>query len=85
MDAILLERLIERAQRDFDGHLTILRFTTNWRVGFITPSERSDVDSFPVGDTFEEAAKAALAISTKEHWERCAAAEQAFDAWFRSI
>jgi hypothetical protein len=79
MDAILLERLIKRAQRDFDGHLTILRFTTNWRVGFITPDERADIDGIPVGKTFEDAANAALAMSTKEHWDKIKASR--IEAW----
>src|SRR5215510_10082574 len=70
VDAKLIAKLIERAKRDFDGHLTILRFTTNWRVGFITPDERADIDGLPVGETFEEAANAALAMSRPEHWEK---------------
>ncbi|MEC5323301.1 MULTISPECIES: hypothetical protein [unclassified Aurantimonas] len=53
-------RLIEVANRDFDGHLTILKFTTNWRVGFVTPSEREIIEDMAVGDTFAEAASNAL-------------------------
>ena len=70
MDAKLVDKLIQRAERDFDGHLTLLRFTTNWRVGFVTPDERADIDGIPVGKTFEDAAKAALAMSTAEHWKK---------------
>jgi hypothetical protein len=70
MDSKLLDKLIERANRDFDGHVTILRFTTNWRVGFITPDERCDIDAIPVGSTFEDAANAALAMSKDEHWKK---------------
>jgi len=74
MDAKLVDKLIQRAERDFDGHLTILRFTTNWRVGFVTPDERADIDGIPVGKTFEDAANAALAMSTAEHWKKIQAA-----------
>ncbi|MGO4677520.1 hypothetical protein AB4Z40_31980 [Bosea sp. 2YAB26] len=48
------------AKRDFDGHLTILRFTTNWRVGFVTPDSRDEVAELAVGSTFAEAAYGAL-------------------------
>jgi len=57
------ERLVEVANRDFDGHLTILKFTTNWRIGFVTPSERESIDEMAVGDTFAEAAHKALYTS----------------------
>lgn len=59
-DPEFFRRLQERANRDFDGHLTILKFTTNWRVGFETPSEREDIDQMEVGNTFAEAATRAL-------------------------
>lgn len=57
-----LDCLIEVANRHYSGHLTILKFTTNWRVEFKTPSDEGDAffDAWPVGKTFEEAAAAAL-------------------------
>ena len=33
----LLKRLVDIANERFDGHLTIMKFSTNWRVGFGTP------------------------------------------------
>src|SRR5262249_29178727 len=63
----IFERLVERAKREFDGHLTVCRFTTNWRVGFFTPESREDIDRLTAGKTFEEAAAAALALSKEEH------------------
>ena len=45
----LMTALEEVAVRDFGGHLTILRFTTNWRVGFWTPSEREDIEALAEG------------------------------------
>ncbi len=59
----LLDRLIRTAE-SFDGHLTIMKFTTNWRVGFGTPrydcGDPDDISHMPMGKTFEEAARAAL-------------------------
>ncbi|MGV8838798.1 MAG: hypothetical protein ACWA6X_00690 [Bauldia sp.] len=57
--------LIRMAERRFDGHLTILKFTTNWRVGFTTPSDRDDYSEMAVGVTFLEAARKALAAQGK--------------------
>ncbi|NCZ30443.1 MAG: hypothetical protein EBX70_12340, partial [Betaproteobacteria bacterium] len=60
MDGELLGRLIQIAKDRYDGHLTIMRFTTNWRVGFTTLDERAYVNyGSAVGKTFEEAAVAA--------------------------
>ena len=57
-----LMRDLERVAREhFDGHLTIMRFTGNWRIGFGTPEDRFDIGEMPVGRSFEEAACAALA------------------------
>jgi hypothetical protein len=60
--AELLSRLIQRANAQEDGHLTIMKFTTNWRVGFGTPFEtHEECPLMAVGKTFVEAANAALA------------------------
>ncbi|ANN59762.1 hypothetical protein A9174_25625 [Mesorhizobium loti NZP2037] len=55
-DMKLMERLVKVAEGAFDGHLSILKFTTNWRVSFETPSRREDIDAMAVGVTFKEAA-----------------------------
>jgi hypothetical protein len=57
----LLMRLEEVAKAKFQGHLTILRFTTNWRIGFYQPADRDQIQKMSVGSTFREAALAALA------------------------
>ena len=57
----LLNELIAVADKDFDGHLTIMKFTDNWRVGFGTPHGRHDIDDMAAGKSFEEAARSALA------------------------
>jgi hypothetical protein len=56
----LIAELIEAANRRFDGHLTILKFTTNWRVALHTPIDRYDIDKMTAGRTFEEAASKLL-------------------------
>lgn len=43
------------------GHFTVMKFTTNWRVGFGTPVSRCDIDQMWEGETF---AKAANEIAT---------------------
>ncbi len=58
----LMSALIDRARADHDGHLTICRFTTNWRVGFKTPNSREDIDAMAEGETFAKAARAALRV-----------------------
>lgn len=59
-DTLLLARVQEVANSKFDGHMTILKFTSNWRVGFVTPTAREEVSALAVGKTFAEAASNAL-------------------------
>jgi hypothetical protein len=59
-DVYLLRRLVAKANAAADGHLTIMKFTTEWRVGFGTPANREDIYRMPQGATFREAAEAAL-------------------------
>jgi hypothetical protein len=60
VDLALLNELVAVARERHDGHLTVMRFTTNWRVGFGTLRERSDISRIPKGATFAEAARVAL-------------------------
>lgn len=66
-DMELMARLVAKAEQDHDGHLTIMRFTTNWRVSFGTPFGldpfffRAETSEMAVGDTFAAAANKALA------------------------
>ncbi len=55
-----MARLIEASNARFDGHLSILKFTTNWRVSFSTPNDRDDIKAMFEGETFDEAAFNAL-------------------------
>ena len=50
-----LRKLINKAEKASDGHLTILKFTTNWKVGFGTPYNRTDIDNMATGKTLLEA------------------------------
>jgi len=52
-----MQQLIRTANRRWDGHFTVMKFTTNWRVCF-TPMDRDD------GKTFGEAAARALTSDT---------------------
>lgn len=56
----LMDALIITAKERFDGHLTIMKFTTNWRVCFGTPTDRDGIHEMEAGKSFEEAAHKAL-------------------------
>lgn len=51
----VLEQLIEIADRDFDGHFSLLKFTTNWRCCFGIASDYDYVQQMAAGKTMEEA------------------------------
>ncbi len=58
---------LEIARTHFDGHLTLLKFTTGWRVSFGTPDfsgnldeSRACISSLPSGTTLENAVLAAI-------------------------
>lgn len=53
---IPFEYYIEKiADRKYDGHFTIMKFTTNWRFCFGTASGRKDISQMAEGKTMEEA------------------------------
>ena len=60
---LLLDMLELRAAATADGHFTVMRFTTNWRVSLDTPRSREDIQEMFEGQTFEEAAIKALCSS----------------------
>jgi|EP00037_Helgoeca_nana_P036377 hypothetical protein len=62
-DFRIWQSLVTLAGDHFDGHLTVMKFTTNWRVGFVTPVDRDDIAKLPEGATFSEAATKAIAAS----------------------
>jgi hypothetical protein len=58
--ADLMARLADVAAEISDGHFTVMKFTTNWYVGFYTPDGRGDTLGMAEGETFVEAAQKAL-------------------------
>lgn len=64
-DIRIWQELVTLAGDHFDGHLTIMKFTTNWRVGFVTPSDRDEIEKMPAGSTFAEAARSAIKATGK--------------------
>jgi hypothetical protein len=59
-EAELFDLIQSIANIAHDGHFTVMKFTTNWRVGFGTTDSRDDIDRMAVGSTFEEAALSLL-------------------------
>lgn len=64
-DAEAFEKLVELAKQWADGHFTICRFTTNWRVAFYTPQGRCDVCRMFEGKTFVDAVAHAIAAGKR--------------------
>jgi hypothetical protein len=67
-DHELLRRLEQVATTLFGGHFTIMRFGSNWRVGFTTPNDRHDITAMAEGRTFAEAADKALQRIKEAVW-----------------
>jgi hypothetical protein len=67
-DHELLRRLEQVATTLFGGHFTIMRFSSNWRVGFTTPNDRHDITAMAEGRTFAEAADKALQRIKEAVW-----------------
>ena len=57
----LVDLLVALASERSDGHITIMKFTTNWRVSLGTPNDRGQISEMAVGNTFEEAVLELLA------------------------
>jgi transcriptional regulator with XRE-family HTH domain len=53
----LIEKLTQLANILTDGHYTICKFTTNYRVSLGTPTEREHFDNMADGQTLNEAIK----------------------------
>lgn len=60
MNDALIKKLTELANLLTDGHYTILKFTTNYRVGLGTPSERDCINKMVEGKTLNEAISSLL-------------------------
>ncbi len=55
MDNILWDECVDIANKTCGGHLTLYKFTTNWRFMLDTPYERACIDKAYVGKTANEA------------------------------
>ena len=56
--AILLA--IKHADEKHDGHFSLMKFTTNWRAGFLTPMDSYEVHDMSVANKPETAIRMAL-------------------------
>ncbi len=61
----LLKKAVEVADRDHDGHITFLKFTTGWKVSFGTPDldtgyGRKEIRDLKAFDSFQEALEGLL-------------------------
>jgi hypothetical protein len=76
----LLQQLVDLANHEFDGHLTILKFTCGWRIQLGTPDEFNHfgvgttayraIERMPSSATFRDAALAAVAVALRVMRER---------------
>jgi hypothetical protein len=87
--AELMQTLEEIATAEFDGHFTVMKFTTNWRVCFGTAMEAysyepGDKDNeMCAGRTFEEAALRAIKLrrgATCSNWIDAVEVQREHDA-----
>ena len=56
-DQAALVALERTALSRSDGHFTIMRFTTNWRVCLGTPESRDDITDMTEGETLMDAVR----------------------------
>ena len=49
-----------------DGHFTLMKFTTHWRAGFVTPGSRAEIAELSMGSTAEDAIQAAIFKAAKK-------------------
>lgn len=68
----IIEYAEKFAAKHSDGHFTIMKFTTNWRVSFSTPNDREEIAEMAVAPTLEEAVRIAVARIAcslgRDHW-----------------
>lgn len=48
------------AEELFDGHFTVMKFTTNWRVSFDQPESREEIEAMAAGNSLVQAFVKAL-------------------------
>lgn len=63
----LLEECEYIATQMYDGHFTIMRFTTNWRFCFGQPYTYEEIQMMAEGKTLKEALKKGIQKGTDAH------------------
>lgn len=61
MDDKKIEQLIEIANKKYDGHFTLMKFTTNWGCCFGTIMHPLETHQMAKGKTMEEAIEKCIA------------------------
>lgn len=54
-DVMAMAEINRLAKLYYDGHFSLMRFTTNWRCCFGTVNSREDIEQMAEGDTMAEA------------------------------
>ena len=49
-----MNKVIEIADKEFDGHFTLMKFTSNWRLTFGTVEDRDMISAAECGLTLDE-------------------------------
>ena len=66
---VKMEKVKEIADKEFDGHFTLMKFTTNWGFVFGTVEKRKDVDYSIKGETLDEVLDKAIENKKSVHDE----------------
>lgn len=64
-----MNKVIEIADKEFDGHFTLMKFTTNWRLTFGTVENREDINASECAETLDEVLDKAIKSKTSVHNE----------------
>lgn len=64
-----MNQVIKIANEEFDGHFTLMKFTTNWRLTFGTVENREDINASECAETLDEVLDKAIKSKTSVHNE----------------
>lgn len=78
-----LLKCIKKAKKEYDGHFTLLKFTTNWRFCFGTMSESSNpyISMMTKGKTLLEVLKKGYSENVSSFDVCRVSASSAFNIW----
>lgn len=60
----IFKKMTEIADRYYDGHFTLMKFTTNWKCGFTTPNDWLDIQELCTGKTQDQA----MILAIQKHY-----------------